>query len=716
VISLFKKKVPVIMQMEMLECGAASLAMILAYHGKWIPLEKVRRDCGVSRDGSKASSIVKAARLYDLASKGSRGEIAKVKQAVMPCIIHWNFNHFVVLTGFSNKYAYINDPAQGAVKVPLDEFDKAFTGVYLTFEKTEAFKPEGKPKNIWEFAVKRLKGTLIPFIFIILTGMLTALFGIVNPVLSRVFLESVLGGGNPDWFIPLIIIMSSVAALSLVVGLVNAIYLYKIRAKLAIVASSAFLWHVIRLPMEFFSQRMAGDIAQRQASNENIAETLIKEIAPMLLNAALMVFYIAVMYGYSPLLTVIGVGSIMVNVILAAFISKKRVQIARVQMRDGGKLAGATVAGIEMIETIKAAGAENGFYERWSGYQASVQSGSVRTNNTNAYLGTLPEFVSALTSIIILVTGVYLIMQNRFSVGMLLAFQGFMLSLKQPVNQMITTGQTVSEMRVMMERVEDVLKYPADVSPDIQDELPAGFDKLTGNIEVRDVAFGYSPLAPPLIENVSFTLKPGSSVALVGMSGCGKSTLTKLVSGLNKPWAGEILFDGKPIDKIDRRIFTNSLAVVDQDITVFEDSVSENVKMWDKSIEDFEMIMACRDAGIHNDILSRPEGYAHKMIEGGRNFSGGQRQRIEIARTLASDPTILIMDEATSALDAKTEFDVTKAIKDRGITCIVIAHRLSTIRDCDEIIVLDKGKIVERGTHGELVTMNGYYTTLVTTA
>lgn len=710
-----KRKVPVIMQMEMLECGAASLAMILAYYDKWIPLEQVRRDCGVSRDGSNALNIIKAARAYGLNPVGKRGEPADLKKAPMPCIIHWNFNHFVVLKAIKGKFAYINDPAEGAVKVPIAEFDKAFTGIYLTFVKTDAFKPEGKPKSILEFAKKRLKGTLAPFIFVIITGMLTAAFGIINPLLSRVFLDQVLTGINYDWFYPLIFIMSAVVVLSMTVGLINAIYLYKIKGKLAIVANASFMWHVIRLPMEFFSQRMAGDIAQRQESNETIAETLIKEIAPMLLNAVLMIFYLAVIIKYSVLLTVIGLGSILVNVLLAVFISNKRISIMRVQMRDSGKLVATTVSGIEMIETIKSSGAENGFFERWSGFQASMHAAQTKFNNINAYLGSIPVFVSSLTSIIVLITGVYLIMQGEFSIGMLLAFQGFLTALQAPVSQFIDAGQTIAEMRILMERIEDVMQYPADVANEDTDELPDGFDKLSGNIEINNVTFGYSPLANPLIENVSITLTPGSSVALVGASGCGKSTLAKLISGLYKPWKGEITFDGKNINEIDRRIFSSSVAVVDQEITIFEDSISSNIKMWDKSIEDFEVIMACRDAGIHHDILARPEGYGHMLTEGGKNFSGGQRQRLEIARTLASDPTILVMDEATSALDAKTEFEVTKAIRDRGITCVVIAHRLSTIRDCDEIIVLDKGKIMERGTHDELIKNNGYYTKLVST-
>lgn len=268
-------------------------------------------------------------------------------------------------------------------------------------------------------------------------------------------------------------------------------------------------------------------------------------------------------------------------------------------------------------------------------------------------------------------------------------------------------------MRTDMERIEDVMKYPTDVSLDSAVDESAEYDKLSGNIEMKNITFGYSRLAEPLIENFNMTLKRGERIAFVGASGCGKSTLSKLISGLYRPWSGEILFDGKPISEIDRSVFTGSLAVVDQDIILFEDTIANNIKMWDTSIEDFEVIMAARDAQLHEDIMQREGGYQYRITEGGKDFSGGQRQRMEIARVLAQDPTIIILDEATSALDAKTEYDVVNSIKDRGITCIVVAHRLSTIRDCDEIVVLDGGKVVERGTHEELMAHGGYYTELV---
>lgn len=705
------------MQLEALECGAASLTMVLAYYNKWIPLEQVRKDCAVSRDGSTAKNILKAARSYGLTAKGYRYEPEELKEiATFPCIIHWDFNHFVVLNGFKGGKAYLNDPARGNVAVTMEEFDKSFTGIVLMFEPSESFDPGGKQKSTLEFAGKRLKGAGTAVAFVVLTTLITGLMGIINPAFSRIFLDRLLTGENPEWFMPFILALSGFGVIQVIVGWIQAVYSFRINGKLAVVGSTSFMWQVLRMPIEFFSQRMAGDIQQRQQSNATIAANLVNTFAPLALNTIMMVFYLVVMIRYSWPLTLIGVVSVVINLLVSNLISKKRINITRVQMRDQGKLAGATVAGIEMIETIKSSGAENGYFEKWSGYQASVNTQNVRFAKLNVYLGMIPSLVSQLSAAAILILGVYFAMSGEFTVGMIMAFQGFLTSFTQPAMTLITAGQSLQEMRTEMERVNDVMEYPTDVSYDsdvIDDSVE--YSKLTGNIEIKNITFGYSRLAEPLIKDFSMTLKQGSRVAFVGTSGCGKSTLSKLISGLYQPWSGEILFDGKPIKDIDRSVFTGSLAVVDQDIIMFEDTIANNIKMWDNSIEDFEMIMAARDAQLHEDIMLRDGGYNYKITEGGKDFSGGQRQRMEIARVLAQDPTIIILDEATSTLDAKTEYDVVKAIKDRGITCIVVAHRLSTIRDCDEIIVMDHGSVVERGTHEELYAKDGFYTRLVST-
>lgn len=707
-------KVPVVMQMEALECGAASLTMILAYYDKWIPLEQVRIDCGVSRDGSNAKSVLVAARSYGLEAYGYRYEPEDLKNAgTFPCIIHWNFNHFVVCNGFKGNKVYINDPARGNCVVSMEEFDQSFTGICIQFAPGENFVPSGKPKSVLQFAMKRLKGAKMAIAFVTLTTVITSLMSVINPVFSRIFIDRILTGYNLNWTGPFIAMLAAMSIVEIIVAWIQAIYSLKIDGKLAIVGSTTYMWHVLRMPMEFFSQRMAGDIQQREKSNEMIASSLVNTLAPLLLNSAMMFFYLVVMIRYSFLLTIVGILSILINIGLSNIISKKRINITRVQMRDAGKLAGTTVAGIEMIETIKSSGAENGFFEKWSGYQASVNTQQVRYEKLNQYLGVLPTIVSQISASIVLLLGVFFAMQGSFSVGMIMAFQGFLAAFESPAMTLIGAGQTLQEMRTEMERVEDVLQYPTDRNFNFEEKESVEYTKLSGNLELKNVTFGYSRLAPPLIENFNLTLKQGQKVAFVGASGCGKSTLSKLISGLYRPWSGEILYDGKSFDEIDHSVFTGSLAVVDQDIILFEDTIANNIRMWDKSIEDFEVIMAARDAQLHEDIVQREGGYEYRILEGGKDFSGGQRQRMEIARVLAQDPTIIVMDEATSALDAKTEYEVVQAIKERGITCIVVAHRLSTIRDCDEIIVMDHGKVVERGTHEELFQKGGYYTELV---
>lgn len=708
-------KVPVVMQMEALECGAACLTMILAYYGRWVPLEQLRSDCGVSRDGSKAKNVLVAARSYGLTAKGYRYEPEELrKNGKFPCIIHWNFNHFVVLNGFKGKKAVLNDPSRGTYTVSEETFDRSFTGICMMFEPNETFEPGGKPKSVLSFAKKRLKGAGAQVAFVALTGIISALMGIISPAFSRIFFDRLLTGQNPDWLYPFLVALAVFSGVQLIVAWIEAVYSLKINGKLSAVGNATYFWHVLRLPMEFFSQRMAGDIQGRQASNASVAGNIVNTLAPLLLDTGMMVFYLVVMLRYSWFLTLIGIFSIIVNLFVSRIISKKRMNITRVQMRDRGLLGGATVAGIEMIETIKASGAENGFFEKWAGYQASVNAQEVKFLKLNQYLGMIPSLVSTLCSTAVLMFGVYFAMNGSFTVGMIMAFQGFLSSFTGPAMSLVRAGQTLQEMRTEMERIEDVMEYPADAAYENESaEIGEEEGKLSGKVELKSVTFGYSKLEAPLIENFSMTLEPGSRVAFVGLSGCGKSTLAKLISGLYQPWSGEILFDGKPINKINRSIFTGSLAVVDQDIILFEDTIANNIKMWDNSIEDFEMILAARDAQIHTDIMQRDGGYSYKLTEGGKDLSGGQRQRLEIARVLAQDPTIVIMDEATSALDAKTEFEVVNAIKDRGITCIVVAHRLSTIRDCDEIIVMDRGKVVERGTHEELYKNDGLYKKLV---
>ena len=706
------KKVPVVIQLEALECGAACLTMILAYYGKWIPLEQVRSDCGVSRDGSKAGKILRAAKNYGLDAKGYRYDIEDLRrEAKFPCIIFWNNNHFVVLDGFKGNYAIINDPARGKTKYTIEALEKNYSGICLEFDPTKEFKPEGKPKSVIAFAKKRLKGTKAMVLFIIITTIIASLIQIIQPGFSRVFIDRLLTHQNPDWFVPFILGITAISLIQIIIQIINQLYTLKLNGKLAVVGSTTYMWKVLKLPMDFFSQRMAGDILSRQTSNASVASTFINKFAPLILKIGMAIFYLIVMFRYNVLLSCIGLISLFVDVIVTRIITNKRVDLSRVGTRDSAVLASTTASGIQMIETIKASGAENGFFKKWAGYQANVNNNIVQMSKMSLFWGMIPNAINMIVNVSITTIGLWLCMNGEFTIGMIMAFQGYLSSFMEPVNEVVSATNSLLEMRTDMERIEDVMEYPDD---DIVNEKKnVQYSKLSGEVELKNITFGYSKLEAPLIENFSLKLKPGSRVALVGPSGCGKSTISKLVSGLYKQWDGEILFDGKPISEIDKNVFRGSLAVVDQDITLFEDSISNNIKMWDESIEGYEVIMAARDAGMHDEITLRDGGYNYKLIENGKDFSGGQRQRLEIARVLAQDPTIVILDEATSALDAKTEYEVTNAIKNRGVTCIIVAHRLSTIRDCDEIIVLDNGKVVERGTHDELYRLGGFYTKLV---
>ncbi len=733
-------KVPQIMQMEALECGAASLAMICAYYGKWVPLEQVRADCGVSRDGSSALKVLRAARHYGFEASGYRYEPETLREnAVFPCIAHWDFNHFIVVRGFKGDKVYVNDPARGDYAMSFEEFDRGFTGVCLVLKPGPDFTPEGEPASIKDFAMERLKGTGSAIAFVAIATAIISLLGIVNPALSQIFLDRLLAGEAPSWFVPFLALVGAICAIQIVISILNALYLLRVEGKLAVVSNVSFIWRVLHLPMAFFSQRNVGDINQRAQSSETIASQMVGTLAPLIIDFLMLIIYLVIMFTYSWLLSLIGIASVVTNLLVARFISTKRVNITRVQMRDQANLVGATAGAVDMIETLKSSGAEQGYFQRWAGFQAGANTQQARFTTTDVRLSLIPQMVTSFANVMVLVAGLWLTFQGEFTVGMILAFQGYLSSFVAPAERLTTAMQQFQEMRTAMERIQDVMDYPEDPLSEEQDEEQDGEDagaaeddelaslgislasadtglaKLRGGIELEGVTFGYSPLDPPLIEDFSLHVKPGGSVAFVGSSGSGKSTLSKLISGLYRPWSGEVRFDGVPMDDVPKAVRTGSVAVIDQDIILFNDTVSNNIRLWDDSIEDFEVILAARDARVHDVIMEKDGGYDHVLLDGGQDLSGGQRQRMEIARALAQDPTILIMDEATSALDAETELEVMENIKRRGLTLVIIAHRLSAIRDCDEIVVLDKGHVVERGTHAELYAAGGTYAKLIAT-
>lgn len=708
-----KHKVPIIMQMEATECGAASLAMILAYFGKWLPLGQVRYDCGVSRDGSSLRNVSIAARNYGLQTKAySIDNLDDLKELPLPCIAHWDFEHFVVITGVGRDKVFINDPARGKVKVSMQEADVALTGVVLTFAPGPDFKRGGHRASIVSFVLERLQGAKEALLFTFITGMIIAFAGVATKIFTQVFADDILTRKNPDWFPLFMILFGCLFFVQTVTQLVSDVYSRAFRMKLSIIGNSSFLRHLLKLPMRFFEQHAPGDLLMRQNSAATVASSLVGSLAPVVTNVALLVIYLFFMMRYNLVLAGIAALSTVINLLMTRFVAGKQVDLIRVSERRKGRMMSSTMTSLLNIESVKAAGAEKEFFRRWSNAYAESYNADVNINRTVAYLGTLPSLLVTISNTVVLGMGAWYIIAGEMTVGMLMAFQGIMASFAGSSGSIVGTFNSLLTMRSNMERMEDVYRSETDPAlckdSSVRGAL-SGSGKLGGEVELRNISFGYNRLDPPLVDNFNLTVKLGRSVALVGPTGCGKSTVANIIAGINRPWSGEVLYDGLPLNQIDRSTFVNSVAVVSQGHFIFSGTVADNIKMWDGTIEDFAMILACYQAQIHKDIASRPDAYESQMNEGGSNFSTGQLQRMEIAAALVREPMILILDEATSALDARTESMVMNAVKEMGITLIIVAHRLSTVRDCDEIIVMEKGKAVERGNHDELMALRGKY-------
>ena len=709
-------RTPTVLQMEAVECGAAALSMVLAHHGRIVPLEELRLACGVSRDGSKASSMLKAARHYGLVAKGFRKEPADLKELPVPMVVHWNFNHFLVVEGFGDGRVFLNDPATGPRQVPDEEFDQAFTGVVMTFERGAEFVPGGEKSSLIAALRRRVSGSAVALAYMVLAGLALLIPGMITPTFSRIFVDNILVKGLAHWMTPLLWVMGATAAVTMSLVWLQQRYLLRFETKLALDSSAKFFWHVLRLPVEFFAQRYAGEIGNRVELNDRIARLLSGDLATTGLGAMVIAFYAVLMVQYDAALAAVAVVTAILNMAALRYVSRKRTDLNQRLLQDRGKAMGTAMGGLQTIETLKATGSESDFFARWSGQQAKVVNAEQRLQLTTELLGAVPPLLLALDTSLVLGVGGLRVIDGHLSMGMLVAFQSLVLLFLSPVNRLVTLGGTLQEVRGDMARLDDVLRAvtdPAAASEESGAIAEGAPVRLSGALELRNVSFGYSRLEPPLIENFDLVLHPGSRVALVGSSGCGKSTVAKLVSGLYEPWEGEILFDGKPRASIPRSVMTSSLGVVDQEIFMFEGSIRDNVSLWDATVTECDLARAGRDACIHEDVTARPGGYASRIAESGGNFSGGQRQRLEIARALVGNPSILVLDEATSALDPATEQAIDDGIRQRGCTCLIVAHRLSTIRDCDEIIVLERGKIVERGKHDYLCAANGRYRNLI---
>lgn len=693
-----------VLQMEATECGAAALGSVLGYYRKYVPLEKLRTDCGVSRDGSKLSNVAKAARKHGLTAKGFRKELEQLYKLKMPAIVFWNFNHFVVLEGFGKGVVFLNDPASGPKQMSDEEFDLGFTGVILTLEPSETFQAGGRPSRMIPGLRDRLRTNREALTLAVLTGLMLVIPGLAVPTFLRVFIDDVLIARRESWAIPLLTAMLVTTILQCVLTWLQGSTLLKLEAKISLVGSSHFFWHVLRLPMEFFNQRWPGDIAQRVAVNNRVANLLSGQLATASISVISMVFFAVVMFYHDVVLTLIAISMAAINVLVLRFVARYRTTESQKLERSRGLVAGAEAGGLQGIETLKSTGTESEFFTHWSGCHARAINAEQGLAVSTAIVSAVPQLLDGLSRVFIISIGGLRVMEGVLTVGMLLAFQSLMGRFMAPTQQLVSLASNVQELEAGMKRLDDVLNYPtaSRVTPRDKDNRSTESVKLSGHVEVKDMTFGYSPLEQPLLRNFSLEVKPGARIALVGGSGSGKSTIAKIIAGLFRPWEGDILFDGQSRATLPPSIVTNSLAMVDQDIFLFAGTFSDNLAMWDSTVSQTDMIRAAKDACIHDDIIQRRNGYDGEVAEGGANLSGGQRQRLEIARALAVNPTVLVLDEATSALDVTTEKIIDDNLRRRGCTCVIVAHRLSTIRDCDEIIVLDQGEVVQRGSHDGL--------------
>jgi NHLM bacteriocin system ABC transporter peptidase/ATP-binding protein len=706
---------PTVLQMDALECGAASLSMILAYNRKYVPLEELRMVCGVSRNGSKASNLLRAAEHYGLEADGYKVELEGLGELPVPSIILWNFNHFVVLEGADARHYYLNDPGVGKRAVTHDTFDKAFSGVVLCFRRGAGFAPSGTPPSLINGLRKRLAGTGKDLAYLGLVGVALAIPAMVVPAFTSVFIDDILVQGMKTWTVPLVEAMALTALLIGVLSFMQRHYLLRLEGKVSLITSTKFFAHVLRLPIQFYFQRSAGDIGSRVGIADRLAKILSEDLTSGILSLLMAFFYAVIMLFYDVAMSCLTILLAGVNVAVLRLVSERRQQVNKRVSMDYGKVVGTSMNGIVLIETLKASGAESDFFSRWAGYQTKFVNVMQEASASTIYLDMLPHVLMALNTALVLGLGGLRVMNGDMTIGTLIAFQALVLAFVGPINTLVTFGSKLQEFKGDMDRLDDVMLNPCDPgcsAPTASGEQLA-VAKLEGALELRNVTFGYSRLDPPLIANFSLSVQPGKRVALVGSSGSGKSTISKLVTGLYAPWEGEILFDGVTRSAWPSQQLINSVAMVDQDISMFSGTIRDNLTMWDTTIPKSAVVQAAKDACIHDIILGRPRGYDGEVTEGGNNFSGGQRQRLEIARALSGNPRLLVLDEATSALDPLTEKIVDSNIRRRGCACVIVAHRLSAVRDCDEIIFMEGGVIAERGTHHELVQLNGRYARLI---
>ena len=704
--------------MHATECGAACLGSVLGHFGRWVPLTELREKCEVSRDGSSAASIVRAARHYGLECGGLSVRAEALKMLQLPLIVFWQFSHFLVVEGFDDRYFYLNDPATGRRRLSAEEFEKGYSGIALRFERGPDFGTGGERPGLF-----RQLGTLLAGSWNVLTGaiacgfMLT-LLALIVPVSLGFFVDSVLQDHGPWGGVVAALLGGGVLVYTL--SLLKHRFLQRLSVRISVIGYNRGLSRLLRLPVEFFDHRLVGDVTDRVSSIDRVAKNLTEQFLVLLIDMAMSAVLLVAMLAYNVVLGLIVLLLGLLHALSARFVGARRTVRVEAMRREQGLLIGVGMQMLSHAENLRMTGSDDRFFSRWSGQQARELHARQLCSELGQVDTALPGLIAALRSAAILGLGAFMVMAGEMTLGTLVGLYILAEMFLAPVGRFLEFAEKRQALETDLQRLEDISRTAEDPvfsrrSPESA-SIPTlnGRLQLAGQLELKNVTFGFNRSRPPLVEDFNLVLKPGQRVAVVGPSGSGKSTLARLVSGIYRPWSGEILFDGHPRDEIPEEVLRRSISMVDQDVVLFSASVRDNITLWNSAVPDEAIIAATRDACIHDEILLRPLGYATEVEEGGVNFSGGQRQRLEIARALVGNPTVLVLDEATSALDAATEEFVDDALRRRGVTCLIVAHRLSTVRDCDEIIVLDKGREVQRGTHDELIAdRDGTYYKLV---
>ena len=688
-----------------------------------MPIEELRTACAVTRDGSTGADIWRAAKKFGLEVKAWRREPDELKEMRKPLILFWEFSHFLVFEGCSRGRYYLNDPASGRRTVDSEEFDGAFTGVVLELKPGERFKQGGRRPGIVRRLWPWLSAGKVSLAFAFTCGLLLSLVTLTLPLLLNVFVDYVLTGREPSWAATLVVGAAAAGGLVYLLTWLRERCLRLLSVQLSISRSDRFIWHLFSLRTDFFAHRFAGDLTARMQSIDEVATVATVQFVGVVIEMATSGFLVVVMFVYDPLLAAVmvclGVGS----AILTKILTNVRVDENHRLQHEAGQLRGTGMHGLRTIDTLQAASGENDFYVHLTGYQARELIARQRFAELGHMIAALPSAVLIVGSAAVIGLGGMRVMSGSMTIGALMGFYVLSVNFLMPIGRFVQFADLSQVLDGHLQRLDDVFDTPAEVNlkrrTHTSEERSPAFARtlrLKGQVELRNVTFGYKTTEKPLLKDVNLVIEPGQRVAIIGPSGSGKSTLAYLAAGLQQPWSGEILFDGQPLAEVPRDILTDSVSMVDQHVFLFEGSVRDNLTIWDSATPEHALVAAAKDADIHEDIVARPQGYDARVLEGGRNFSGGQQQRLEIARALVSNPTVLILDEATSALDPVTELSIDRALRRRGISCLIIGHRLSTIRDSDLIVVFDRGREVQRGTHQQMMAdADGLYRQLMET-